>query len=424
MTESPNPPDRPEADRNILDYLVLLVKHSRTIIFPAVAVTVLTYLVMFILPNTYTATAILLPPQQNLTMSGQLMDLLGGTIKPGSGSAFGFGGMGGLFGLKFHGDLYVAMIQSNTVADRIIERFQLKELYKKKYLEDTRKTLGKMAKITAGKKDGLITIKVTDKDPQRAAEIANAFVVELDTLLRSLAMQEASGRLAFLEKELATANANLMKAEEALRSFSEKSNVIQLDVQTRGMLQYIAQLRAEIDAKEVQVQVLRQQATSYNYDVVRLETQVKGLKDKLQTAEKQWDQACIGDVCLPTSKMPTLGLEYIRLYRDVKFQEGLYQLYTKMAEIARLDLVRDVAVVNVVDRALPPDKRSNKRLVPTMIAGVIAFAAMALFAFVGEQWADAEVREEYQPRLAAITGYLQPWEDVVHRLTPWRKKKL
>ena len=126
------------------------------------------------------------------------------------------------------------------------------------------------------------------------------------------------------------------------------------------MLQYIAQLRAEIDAKEVQVQVMRQQATPYNYDVVRLETQVKGLKDKLQAAEKQWDQSCIGDVCLTTSKMPMLGLEYIRLYREVKYQETLNQLYTKMVEIARLDLVRDMAVVQVVDQALPPDKRSNR----------------------------------------------------------------
>jgi len=115
----------------------------------------------------------------------------------------------------------------------------------------------------------------------------------------------------------------------------------------------------------VQIQVLRQQATPSNYDVIRLETELKGLKDKLRTSEAQWDQVCAGDVCLPSSKVPALGLEYIRLYREAKFQEGLYQLFTKMAEIARLDMVKDVTVIQVLDRAKPPERRSNKRVIPT-----------------------------------------------------------
>ena len=187
----------------------------------------------------------------------------------------------------------------------------------------------------------MIAIEVTDKDPKRAAEMANAFAEELDKLLQGLAVQEAKSRLAFLEKERLQTNQNLTKAENALRTFSEQNSVIQIDTQTRGVLEYIARLRAEIDAKEVRVQVMRQQATPYNYDVVRLETEIKGLRDKLASAEKQYDQACAGDVCLTTAKVPALGLEYMRLYREVKFQDALYQLYTKMVELARLDMVKD-----------------------------------------------------------------------------------
>jgi tyrosine-protein kinase Etk/Wzc len=383
MNNSPNTPDTPEEEAHFLDYLIVLAKHSRWIIYSILTVMVLTYLMLFILPNEYTATARLLPPQQNMTMSGQLMDMIGGGVKPGS---MGGTGLAGLLGFKSPTDLYVGMLTGDTIADRIIEQFNLKELYKTKTTVDTRKALSKKAKIIS-RKDGLIIIEVTDESAQRAAGMANAFIEELDELLQRLGVQEARGRLAFLEKELAAANAHLVKAEEAVRSFSEKNSVIQIDTQTKGMLHYIAQLRAEIDAKEVQVQVLRQQATSYNYDVVRLETQVKGLKEKLQTAEKQWDQTCMGDVCLSTSKMPTLGLEYIRLYRQFKYQETLYELFTKMVEIARLDLVKDVAVVQTVDKALPPDKKSKpKRFTLTILSGLSSAFLLIIVAFLMEYW--------------------------------------
>ena len=124
----------------------------------------------------------------------------------------------------------------------------------------------------------------------------------------------------------------LPSAEEALRSFSEKTNVLQIDAQTKGMLEYIASLRANIDAKEVEVKVLQQQATPSNFDLIRLETEVRGLKDKLRAAETKMDPNCVGDVCLPTSKVPALGLEYLRLFRETKYQDNIYQLYCKLAE--------------------------------------------------------------------------------------------
>ena len=210
---------------------------------------------------------------------------------PGAPSGGMAGMAAGFLGLKSPSDLYAGMMTGNTIFDRIIERFNLRRIYKEKYIETTRKALSKRANISA-QKDGMITIEVTDKDPKRAAEMANAFAEELDKLLQGLAVQEAKGRLAFLEKERLQTSQNLTKAENALRTFSEQNSVIQIDTQTRGVLEYIAQLRAEIDAKEVQIQVMRQQATPYNYDVVRLETELKGLREKLASAEKQYDQTC------------------------------------------------------------------------------------------------------------------------------------
>jgi len=283
--------------------------------------------------------------------------------------------------------------------------------------------LRKNAKISVGRKDGVINIEVTDKERQRAAAMANAFVEELEKLLKRLSVTEAEDRLAFLEKERTQAAQNLTKAEEALRTFAEQKGVVQLDTQTRGTLEYIARLRAEIDAKEVQIQVLRQQATPSNYDVIRLETELKGLKDKLRTSEAQWDQVCAGDVCLPSSKVPALGLEYIRLYREAKFQEGLYQLFTKMAEIARLDMVKDVTVIQVLDRAKPPERRSNKRVIPTLLVGFIAFIMMIAVAFGRERWQKDKITEEDSNRIALIITYLKPWRDYARKLLLIIKRK-
>jgi tyrosine-protein kinase Etk/Wzc len=377
-----------ERDGNIfLDYLIALAKYSRMIIFGSAGVAVLTYLVLFILPNKYTATVRIFPPQQKLTMSAQLLNNVGGLGTPGAplAGAMGGGGMAAsLLGLKSPSDLYAGMLTGTTISDRIIELFKLRQRYKVKYIEDARRVLRARVNIHVDRKDGMITVEVTDKDPKKAAEIANAFPEELDKLLQELTVQEASSRLAFLEKERSHVNQQLALAENTLRAFSEKNNVLQIDTQAKGVLEYIARLRAEIDSKEVQIQVMRQQATSYNYDMVRLETEVQGLKSKLKTAENQYDQVCVSEVCLTSSKIPTLGMEYLRLYREVKFQEGLYQFYLKMVELARLDMVKDVATVQVVDRALPPERRSNKRLPLVLTTGIMTFFMMSFVVIIRE----------------------------------------
>ena len=402
-----------------LDFLILLLKHSRMIILISVAVTVFAFLILVILPNKYIATARLLAPQQNLTLSGQLLDILGGSVSPGSGGAGMGGGVGGmaasLLGLRSTGELYVSVMNSNDVMDRIIDRFNLKKVYGTKFIDDARKELGKNAKMVAGKKDGIIVIDVTADSPKLAADLANAFIEELERLLQRLANQEANGRLAFLEKERSQSSQNLTKAEEAVRRFSEQNSVLQIDIQTKGALEYIARLRAEIDSKEVSVQVLRQQATPYNYDVVRMETEIKGLKEKLRTVECQYDNN-LSDICLPTKKTPALALDYIRLYREAKFQENLYQLYVKLVEIARIDMARDIAVIQVVDKAKPPEKRSNRRLLPSLLIGMITFFMATLGVIMKEYMRTAAGRQANIQRLSVLEEYLTPWKARLNKI--------
>jgi len=404
---------------HLLDYFLVLAKHSQMVIFTSVAVTMLTLLVLLCAPNQYTAMASVLPPQQNMTLSAQLIENLGGSAL--SSTSSGIGGMAaGMLGIKTPADLYVGMLTCNTILDRIIERFKLKELYDKEYIEDVREKLSERAQISLAD-EGLINVAVTDEDPRRAAEMANAFIEELDKLLQKMAIHEAKGRQDFLEKERAQASRNLTKAEEALRAFSEQRSVIQIEDQTKGMLEYIANLRAAIDAKEVELQVLRQQATPYNYQVINLETELKSLKEKLHAAETQADQACIGDVCIATSKVPALGLEYMRLYREVKYQEGLYQLYTRMVEIARMDTVRDVAVIQTVDRATPPERESKpKRIIIAGLVGIASFFMMIFMAFGLEYCQNSAYSESDAPRLKQLANYAHQWRQDVQSLLFWR----
>jgi tyrosine-protein kinase Etk/Wzc len=409
-------------DLNLMDYLIVLAKHSRMIVYTTVVVTILTYVVLVCLPNKYTATARLLPPKQNMTLSAQLLNILGGDVTPGSGEGMHAGLAANLLGIKSNVELYISIMKCNTVLDDIITEYKLKKLYKVKYIEDARKALMKNTNIRGGQKDNIITIEVTDRERERAAKIANSFISELDKLLRDLTRQEAKERLAFLEKERSQTNDNLTKAEEDLRKFSEKNSVLQIDVQTKEAIEYIAKYRGEIDAKEIQIQVLRQQATPFNYDVIRLETELKGLKEKLRDAESKWEN-CVGDVCFPTSKAPTLNLEYFRLLRGAKFQENLYQLYIRLVQIAKMDMARNVTVVQVIDHAIPPEKRSNKRLFPTLVAGALTFILMSFVAFGKEYWQKVQTVERETQRLALLIGYLKPWSQLLQRMRSFLRIK-
>ena len=229
------------------------------------------------------------------------------------------------------------------------------------------------------------------KIQSRAADMANAFGEELDKLQQEIARSDANNQLAFLEQgKVPRPASNLTHAEEALRNFSEKSSVIQIDAQAKGMIEYIAQLRAAIDGKEVQIQVVRQSATPSNYDLIRLETELKGLRDKLRCMPKSRPIKIVWVMfALPPARCLTWGWNTSDLYREVKYQEVIYQLFSKMVEIARLDAARNamVSTIQFVDKAQPPERKSKpKRLTTAILVGLVSFIIMVFVAFGREFW--------------------------------------
>jgi tyrosine-protein kinase Etk/Wzc len=407
----------------LFDYLVILMKHSRLIVYSTIIIVVAIFLLLLLTSNKYTAKASIIPPQQNMTLSGLLLDTMGGAVLPSSINPSLLGGLAGIMGLKSPGDLYVEILKGNSIFDRIIERFNLRKYYRTwyafqdPYLDDIRKKLHKRTDINSGK-EGIINIEVTDESPQKAAEMANAFTEELGKLLQGLAVKEAAERLIFLEKERVQTSLKLTKAEGDLQAYCEQSNIIRIDSQEKGIIEYIANLRASIDAKEVQLKVMRQHATPFNYDLILVETELKGLKERLLAAESQGPQIPrSGDIMVNTSKIPALGTEYLRLYREVKYYDALQESYSKLVELARLDESRNVAVIQVVDPATPPERKSKpKRLLITVLVGSGTFIFMVFIAFVVEYWQNMVMSDRNAHYLQLLQNYAQQWRHDARRL--------
>jgi uncharacterized protein involved in exopolysaccharide biosynthesis len=362
-----------EDEISLLDLLIVLAKHKKMIVGVTFSAALIAIVVSLLLPNIYTGTAKVLPPQQSQSTAAMLLGQLGGLA----------GLAGGSVGIKNPNDLYVGMLKSRTVADSIIVRFDLQKLYGLQTMVETRKEFANNSGITAGR-DGLITIEFDDEDPKRAAAIANAYVEELDNLTQALAVTEAAQRRLFFERQLRQAKEELSKAEVALKVTQEQTGLIKLDDQGRAIIEAVAALRGQIAAKEVELRAMRTFTTENNPDYVRVQQQLAGLRGELTKLERAQVSGG-GDILLPTGKVPEAGLEYLRKYRDVKYQETIFELLAKQFEAAKIDEAKEAAIIQVVDQAIPPDRKSKpKRALIVTGFALIASILAILWSFVRE----------------------------------------
>jgi capsule polysaccharide export protein KpsE/RkpR len=312
-------------------------------------------------------------------------------------------------GLKTPSGLYVGMLQSRTIVDRIIDRFNLMKLYDAEYREDARKQLLEdVLKTEIDDNSSIITIDVEDRDPKRATDMANAFVEELKNLTKGLAVTEASQRRLFFEDQLKDTKMALVKAEEEMQGFQEKTGALQVDEQTKAIIEGIAMLRAQIAAKEVQLRVMRTYATAQNPDLQRVEDELKGLKAELGKLEAKGGSG--HDPLIPTGSMPEVGTEYARKLRDLKFYEDLYELLTKQFEAAKLDEAKEAALIQVIDKAIPPEKIAKpKRLLLILIATFTGFFLSIFVAFFAEYKEKASKDPENKERFETLKRYATSW---------------
>jgi len=349
------------------------------------AVAVAAAVISFLLPNYYTAESRILPPQEKGgNLAAQLLGQAGGLIAQ----------VGGAPGVKSQGELFVAMLKSRTVLDRIVDRFDLLKLYRTRYRQDARQRLLESLSAREDRKNGVISLMVEDKDPKRAAEMANAFVEELKSLAGGLAITEAGQRRMFFEEQIRHTKESLARAEEEIRDFQQRTGVFQIDAQARAIIDGIARLRAGIAVKEVEARVLRSFATAQNPDLQRVEEEIRALRAELEKIETSKGEGF--DPIMPSGRVPAMGTEYLRKLRQLKYNETLYELLSKQYELAKLDEASDAVVIQVIDRAVPPERKSSpKRGAIIVVSTILGFLLSAWFLSVMEvRNADRAVRQE------------------------------
>lgn len=392
---SPLTTDTASDEVNLLDVLILLARRKKMIAYVTAGATFLAIAVSLILPNTYTATTRLLPPQKPQSAAAAILAQLNPLAA----------GLGSDLRVQSPADLYVVLLKSRFVADDLIQRFDLRKVYGSKTPVDAREKLTDLSSFRVTK-EGVIEISVEDRDPKRAAEIANAYVDALQKLTQGLAVTEASQRRLFYERELVSAKDRLSDAEVALKETQEKTGLIQLDEQAKAMIQSSAALRAQIAAKEIQLQRMRLFATKQNPDLQGTEQELSGMRAQLAIQERK-GAGGNGDLQLATAKVPAAGLEYIRRLRDVKYSETIFELLTKQFEAAKLDEANDSAIIQVIDKAVEPEKKSGpKRLRIVILTAFLSFVYAVFWALVQEYYKRQQKDPESAARLHLFRTYL------------------
>jgi tyrosine-protein kinase Etk/Wzc len=360
---------------HLLDVLIQVTKYRRSIFLTTFGAAVVAAIISLVWPHSYTSSARIMPPQQTQSLATLLMGQLGsagGALNPAA------------LGLKNPSDLYVSILKGRTIADAIIQRFKLRELYDADSDVSARKALEQRVSVTAAR-DGIIAVEVQDRDAVRAAEIANAFIEELERLTLNLAVTDAGQRRVFFEKQVKAARDELTNAEVALRSFLEESGLSVPEGQTQLTVAAAAQLRAEVTAKEVQLSAMRLFAAENNPDLVRAERELASLKQQLARIANSPKKEG-GDVLVALRGVPGASLIYFQRLRDVKYQEVLFEVLAKQYEIAKVEEAKNATVVQVIDKAIPSDKRSwPKRTLIVLLAAMSAFMLTIVWVMIREK---------------------------------------
>src|SRR6266496_2094545 len=382
---------------SLLDLLIVLAKRKRTVLGIPFVVAIAAVIISLLLPNIYTGTTRILPPQQSASAASALLSQLGGAVGGLGGAA------SGALGIRNPNDLYVGMLRSRTVADNLIARFDLNKIYREDIQSVTRSILQDKTTISAGR-DGIISIEVDDKDPKRAAELANGYVEELMKLTRVLAVTEASQRRLFFERQLIQAKDNLTTAEIAARQGLQKGGLAQVDAQGRSMIEVTARLRAQISSKEVQLSAMRSFAAEGNPELQRTQDELQALRRELGRIEGSLPVAGVGK----GGEGGHAGLDNLGRLRDVKYYEFLYELLAKQYELAKIDEAKDATIIQVMDKAIEPDRKSKpRRSLIILFSTLVALFASILWAFAREAAAWAQGNPKHVSRLKSLRDNLR-----------------
>lgn len=295
-----------------------------------------------------------------------LLSQLGGLAGAASGAA----------GLKSPADVYIGMLKSRTVGERLAKRFSLQAHYGVKSQEQTLAHLGASTVVAAGK-DGLIAIEVEDTEKKLVAPLANAYVEELVRLTKTLAVTEGAQRRLFYEQELERSKNKLAKAEVALKAAIDQRGVVSVDAESRGLLETGARLHAEISAKDIELNSMKAFVTPNHPAYRRVEELLRSLRAELSKLENGRPSPAVAE--RGAGDGANTGVQSIQLLRDVKYYQMLFEALSKQYEAARLDEAKDSSVIQVLDPAIEPEQRFKPKRSMLVVASSLLVCLMTMF---------------------------------------------
>jgi len=295
---------------------------------------------------------------------------------------------GSILGMKHTGALFVDLFRSRSVQEKVVDRLNLQHVYRARYKQDARKKLDNRTDVTEDRKSGVITLIAEDRSPERARDIAQAYVEELNRLLAQVSTSSARRERIFIEQRLVSVKSDLEDAEKQFSAFASKNTTLDIKEQTKAMVESAAELQGELIAAESQLQSLEQIYTENNVRVRALRARIGELKRQSQNvrgtdSSLTTENANPDEMYPPIRRLPLIGVEWADLYRRMKIQETVYELLNQQYELARIQEAREIPTVNIVDPANVPEKKSwPPRLLIIIVLTVLAPVAAAGWAFL------------------------------------------
>ena len=364
-----------ESELTLAVALRSLRRHVALLVAVPLALGLLALGATYLMAPVFTATTTILPPQQSQGGAANALASLGALGSLAAGAA----------GVATPADRYVALMQSTTVSDRLIDHFKLMGVYESQFRVDARKVLASRARFAIGKKDGLITIEVEDTSPQRAADIANHYIAELRRLTGTLAVTDAQQRRAFFEEQLKLTRDRLVRAQEALQASGFSSGA--LKAQPQAAAEAYARLRAEATAAEVRLHAMRVELADNTPEVRNQQAVLDALREQLKRVGEPSEIK--GDP------------DFIGRFREFKYQEALFELYARQFEMARADEAREGALIQVIDQATPPERRTRPKRTLTAILATLIALLLTSMVIVAVDWLR-------RPRVSGEVGSPRP----------------
>jgi len=357
---------------DVFDLILIVKKRFKLLFFVFICVSVISVVVSLLLPKWYKASVTLMPPKKSMSGGLSSISSLVGALPSAGFEMF----RGSEEAMRF-----LAILNSRTVMDQTIKRYNLMEVYQAENIEDARRALfGNLT--TELDNEGTITISVIDKSPQLAADIANAFVFYLDSLDRVLNIYEARNNREFIEKRLEENKLDLKQAEEAFKNFQQKSGTVEITEQTKSEIEMLATLQALIVSDEIELEVKKLSYEENHAEIILLRNKLEEMYKKRREMVNGLDSVNqdTSNLFIPIKKLPNLALQYGRLFREVEIQNKIFAILTEQYEMAKIEEARDVPTVQVLDEAVPPIRKAKpKRAILVLVSTFLTMFLLVIF---------------------------------------------